>query len=56
MTAQTSRSGRDQALGIVAVFAVGELYFWSATPWWAALTFTLLILALVVATGVRPPG
>jgi hypothetical protein len=50
-----SRSGRDQAVGILAVFTVAELYFWSATPWWAALTFTLLILALVVAAGIADP-
>ena len=50
-----SHAGRDQAVGILAVFTVAELYFWSATPWWAALTFTLLILALVVAAGIADP-
>jgi hypothetical protein len=54
--ARTSHAGRDQAVGILAVFAVAELYFWSGTPWWAALTFTLLILALVVAAGIAGAG
>jgi hypothetical protein len=52
MTARASRSGRLQAVGVLAVIAVAELYFWSSAPWWAALGFTLLILAAFVAVGI----
>jgi hypothetical protein len=52
VTAQASRSGRDQAIGILAVFAVAELYFWSSAPWWAALGFTILIIAVFAAVGI----